>query len=57
MPKATIKTRGDDDDDIPLHGTINEEEARQYSLNLDNIITKLSAYVQNKVQDAMKEVI
>ena len=55
MPKATRKTRGDDD--IPLHGTINEEEARQYSLNLDNIITKLGANVQDEVQNAMKEAI
>ena len=55
MPKATRKSRGDDD--VPLHGAINEEEARQYSLNLDNIITKLGTDVQDEVQDAMKEVI
>ena len=40
--------RENDDDDIPLHGTINKEEARQYSLNLDNIITKLGTDVQDK---------
>ena len=57
MPKATRKSMGDDSDDVPLHGTINKEEARQYSLNLDNIITKLGADVQDEVQDAMKEVI
>ena len=57
MPKATRKIRGDDDDDVPLHGAINEEEARQYSLNLDNIITKLGADVQDEVPDAMKEAI
>ena len=57
MPKATRESTGDDSDDIPLHGAINEEDGRQYSLNLDNIITQLGADVQDEVQDVMKEVI
>ena len=57
MPNTARKTQGYDDDDSPLHGAINKSEARQYSLNLDNIITKLGADVQDEVQDAMKEVI
>ena len=56
MPKATRKSTGEEGDDVPLHGTINEE-ARQYSLTLDNIITKLGANIKDDVKDAMKEVI
>ena len=57
MPKATRKSTGEEGDDIPLHGTINKEEARQYSLILDNIITKLGADIKDEVQDVMKEAI
>ena len=57
MPKATRKSTGEEGDDVPLHGAINKEEARQYSLNLDNIITKLGTDVKDEVQDVMKEAI
>ena len=55
MPKAARKSMGDKGDDIPLHGTINEEEAKeQYSSNLDNIVINLGIDIKEEVNDAMK---
>ena len=48
MPKAARKSSGEEDDDVPLHGTINEEEVRQYSRSLDNIIIKLGIKIKMK---------
>ena len=57
MPKAARKSSGEEVDDIPLHGTINEEEAKEYSRSLDNIIIKLGIDIKEEVYDAMKEAI
>ena len=45
---------GDEGDDIPLHGAINEEEAKEYSSSLDNIVIKLGIDIKEEVKDAMK---
>ena len=57
MPKATCKTKGEDDGDIPLCGAINEEEAKCYSQNLDSIINELGTNIRDEALNAMKEVI
>ena len=57
MPKAPRKSREEEDDDTPLHGTINEVEARWYSLALDNIIIKMGTEIKNEVHNAMGEAI
>ena len=51
------KSTGEEGDDVPLHRAINEEEVRQYSRSLDNIIIKLGTNIKDEVQDAMKEAI
>ena len=54
MPKAARKLGGDEGDDIPLHIAINEEEAKEYSSSLDNIVIKLGIDIKEEVKDAMK---
>ena len=51
------KSREEEDDDIPLHGTINEAEVRRYSLALDDIIIKMGTEIKDKVHDAMRQAI
>ena len=55
MPKAHRKSRGEDEDDVPLHGATNEEEARTYSDGLDGIILQMGADVKIDLIDAMKK--
>ena len=57
MPKAYRKFREEEDDDTPLHGTINEAEVRQYSLALDDIIIKMGMGIKDEVHNAMREAI
>ena len=57
MLKAHRKSREEEDNDTPLHRTINEAEARQYSLALDDIIIKMGMEIKNEVHDAMREAI
>ena len=57
MPKAARKSSREEVDDIPLHGAINEEEAKEYSRSLNNIIIKLGIDIKAEVYDAMKEAI
>ena len=57
MPKALRKSREEEDDDTPLHWTINEVEARWYSLALDKIIIKMGMEIKNEVHDTMREAI
>ena len=57
MPKAHRKFRDEEDNDSPLHGTINKAEARRYSLALDDIIIKMRMEIKNEVHDAMREAI
>ena len=54
MPNAHRKSREEEDDDTPLHGTINEAEARQYSLALDDIIIKMGTEIKDEVHDVMR---
>ena len=56
MPKAQQKSV-EEEDDVPLHGPINEAEAKQYSLALDNIIIKMGPDIKDEAQDAMKKAI
>ena len=37
MPKAERKSKGDEEEDVPIHGATNEKEAKQYSSDLDTI--------------------
>ena len=53
-PKAARKTSGEEGHNAPLHGAINEEEARQYSRSLDNIVIKLGIDIKDEVHDTMK---
>ena len=57
MPKAPRKSIEEEEDDTPLHKTINEAEAKRYSLALDDIIIKMGMEVRNEVHDAMREAI
>ena len=52
--QAAWRTRGEDDDDIPLHGAINEEEANQYSKSLNGIIIEMGTDIRDEVPNAMK---
>ena len=56
MPKAKQKPRGTDegDEDVPLHGTINEKEAHWYTQNLEKIISNFASSIEDKEADAMK---
>ena len=55
--KQQGKSSREEVDDIPLHGTINEEEVKEYSRSLDNIVIKLGIDIKEEVYDAMKEAI
>ena len=57
MPKAQQKSVEEEEDDAPLHGPINEAEAKQYSLALDDIIIKMGQDIKDEAQDAMKKAI
>ena len=57
MPKAEKKSRGEEEEDVPIHGTTNEEEARIYSEALDNIIFQMGVSVKDEKVDAIKEAI
>ena len=57
MPKAQRKSVEEEEDNIPLHGPINEAEAKQYALSLDNIIIKMGQEIKDKAQDTMKKAI
>ena len=60
MPKATQKsiTTGDNmeevDEDIPLHGTINEEEARAYRESLDKVFDDMAKNIEGHVANTME---
>ena len=57
MPKAARKSSGEEGDDIPLHSTINEEEAKEYSKSLDSIVIKMGVDVKEELRDVMKRAI
>ena len=60
MPKATQKsvTTGEDieevDKDIPLHGTINEEEVRVYRESLDKVFDDMATNIEVHVANTME---
>ena len=56
MPKAHRKSKGEEEDDVPLHGATNEEEAKIYSSTLDDIVLQMGAGIKDEKVDAMKEV-
>ena len=51
MPKAHRKSRGEEEEDVPLH------EAKIYSNTLDDIVLQMGADVKDEQVDAMKEAI
>ena len=57
MPKAHRKSGAEEDDDIPLHGATNEEEAKNYSKSLDSIVIQMGADMKEELRNAMKRVI
>ena len=59
MPKAKQKSKGKDegDEDAPLHGVINEEEACQYSQDLKKVIAELGTNIRNEELDTMRRAI
>ena len=57
MPKAHRKSTGEEEEDVPLHGATNEEEAKIYSNGLDDIIIQMGADVKDELFDAMKDAI
>ena len=46
-----------EEEDVPIHGTTNEEEARTYSEALDNIIFQMGVNVKDEKVNAIKEAI
>ena len=58
MPKAAKKTHEEGGEvDVPLHGTINEEEAHLHTQNLDEIIDDLARKIESREPDAVKQTI
>ena len=57
MPKAQRMSVEEEEDDVPLHGPINEAEAKLYALTLDNIVVKMGQEIEDEAQDAMKKAI
>ena len=57
MPKAQGKSVEEEENDIPLHGPINEAEAKEYASSLDNIVIKMGQDVKDETQDTMKNAI
>ena len=57
MPKAQRKSVEEEEDDLPLHGPINEAEAKQYASSLDSIVIKMGQETKDEAQDAMKKAI
>ena len=57
MPKAHRKSGAEEDVDIPLHGATNEEEAKNYSKRLDNIVIQMGADMKEELCDAIKRAI
>ena len=51
MPKAERKSRGEEEEDVPIHGATNEKEAKQYSSDLDTIAIQMGTEVNNDVQE------
>ena len=56
MPKAHRKSNIDEEDDVPLHGATNEEDAKLYSNTLDDIIFQMGVSIKDEKVDAIKEV-
>ena len=55
MPKAKQKSIAEDvEEETPLHGVINEEEAKRYRDGLDKIFDKLAKNIQDNIGNAME---
>ena len=57
MPKAHRKSKGEEEDNVSLHGATSEEEAKIYSSVLDDIVIQMGADIKDEQIDAMKEAI
>ena len=57
MPKVKQKThRGKEgEEETPLHGVINEEEACQHTQALDKILEDMANNIENEKPEAMKQ--
>ena len=57
MPKATQKLIVDveeAEEEIPLHGTINEEEAKAYRESIDKIFEDMAMNIKNNIANALE---
>ena len=55
MPKAKQKSVAEDvEEETPLHGVINEEEAKTYRDGLDKIFDNLAKNIQDNIGNAME---
>ena len=55
MPKAKQKSVADEvEEETPLHGVINEEEAKTYRDGLDTIFENLAKNIQDNIGNAME---
>ena len=57
MPKAHRKSGAEEEDDVPLHGIMNEEEAKNYSNGLDNIVIQMGVDMKEELHETMKNAI
>ena len=57
MPKAQRKSKGEEEEDVLIHGATNKKEAKQYSSDLDTIAIQMGTEVNNDVRDAIKNAI
>ena len=56
MPKATQKSVDveEAEEEIPLHGTINEEEAKAYRESIDKIFEDMATNIENKIANMLE---
>ena len=57
MPKATQKLVADVDEaeeETPLHGAINEEDAKRYRKGLDKVFDDLAKNIKDNIANAME---
>ena len=57
MPKEERKSKGDEEEDVPIHGVTNEKEAKKYSSDLVAIMVQMGTEVNEDVSDVMKDAI
>ena len=56
MPKAERKSKGDEEEDVPIHGATNEKEAKHIQQQSRWTITvQMGVRINNKMRDANKK--